>query len=65
LVAWTSPALGWPPSVPSKLCSVVKVRAGRTTAVAAQSTKTAYTIFPQFSLANSLTIRFIDVFLFF
>jgi hypothetical protein len=64
-VAWTSAAEGSAPFLPSKLYRVVKVCAGRASAVIAHSTKIAYARFPRFSLANSLAIRFIDVLAFF
>ena len=58
-MAWTSAPLGFEPSVPSKVYSVVKVCAGRAIVVIAHSPTRAYVLFLQLSLPNALASRFI------
>src|ERR1022692_5268268 len=60
-MAWTSPPWGDRPSVQfgweQKLYNVVKVCAGRASAVVAHTAKTAYALFPALGLRNALSIR--------
>jgi hypothetical protein len=55
-VAWTGAAKGLWPSVPSKLCNVVKVCAGKAAAVAAQRAIAAHSLFNASAICFKLVL---------